>query len=219
MLVSRLDYLKNRKEREERRAEQGERSNVRFMTLGDGGEAIVRLAPLDDDEIIYFHTETDDWKSRKIACLREDFRDPIDNCPFCAAKMPLKSRYYVKLIHYERDDEGNVVATPKVWDAPARYVSVLTDREEEYGPVQGMIYKMKRTGNGQNTTYDFLPMMSKVYNDDVYKKDFSGLENYKALGTVIKELSADEMKNILAGEVIAAAEEEVHQSAPRRVTY
>lgn len=218
MLLSREQYLKNRKEREERREAQAERSNVRFMALSDGGEAIVRLAPLDGDEIIYFHTETDDWKSRKIACLREDFRDPITACPFCAAKMPLKSRYYVKLIHYERDDEGNIVATPKVWDAPARYVSVLTDREEEYGPVQDMIYKMKRTGNGQSTTYDFLPMMSKIYNDEVYKKDFSGLEGYKAMGTIVKELSADEMQTLLEGE--APAEEEQPQTTqPRRVVY
>lgn len=219
MIVSREQYLANRKEREERREAQQERSNVRFMTVPSDGEAIVRLAPLDENEIIYFHTETDDWKSRKIACLREDFRSPITDCPFCAAKMPLKSRYYVKLIHYERDDDGNVVATPKVWDAPARYVSVLSDREEEYGPVQDMIYKMKRTGTGQTTTYDFLPMMSKLYNDDVYVKDFSGLENYKALGTVVKELSAEEMKSLLSGEPVKETPQTPVQTQPRRVTY
>ena len=218
MLISREEFLKNQKEREARRAEQGDqpRSNVSFMALGDGDEAIVRLAPLDWDEIIYFHNETDDWKSRKIACNRNDFKDPLDKCPFCAAKMPLKSRYYVKMIQYTRDENDQVVATEKVWDAPTRYVSTLMGREEEYGPVQDMVYKMKRSGSGQNTTYDFLPMMSNIYNESIYKKEFGGLENYKALGTLVKELTAEEMKALLSG---AKEETEVQQTAPRRVTY
>jgi len=218
MIIDRNEFLRNQKEREARRAAAGDqpRANVSFMALGDGDEAIVRLAPLDWNEIIYFHNETDDWKSRKIACNRTDFKDPLDKCPFCAKKMPLKSRYYVKMIHYTRDENGEVVATEKVWDAPTRYVSVLVDREEEYGPVQDMIFKMKRTGSGQTTTYDFLPMMSKIYNDDVYKKNFGGLENFKALGTLVKELSVDEMKEILGEEIPAP---EVRQAAPRKVTY
>jgi len=223
MLISREDFIKNQKERNARRAAQGDtpRSNVSFMTLGDGDEAIIRLAPLDWNEIIYYHNETDDWKSRKIACNRTDFKDPLDKCPFCAKKMPLKSRYYVKLLQYVRDENNNVVATEKVWDAPTRYVSILMDCENDYGPVQDLIFKMKRTGAGQQTTYSFLPMISKIYNEDVYKKDFGGLQNYKALGSLVKELTVEEMNSILNNEPasVVQSDDSYTTTAPRKVTY
>lgn len=222
MLIDRKEFLRRQKEREERRTsgETYQRSNVSFMALGSGEEAVIRFAPADMHEILYFHNETDDWKSRKIACNRTDFKDPIDNCPFCAAKVPLKSRYYVKMLQYVRDEDGNVEIVPKVWDAPTMYVSKIMNLEEEYGDLSNMVFKMKRNGAGQQTTYDFLPTMSTIYNESIYKKDFSELENYKALGTLVKELTVDEMKELLSGEERPTTNiTEVTYSKPRKVSY
>lgn len=220
MLISRDAFVKRQKEREERRnsGEQFVRSNVSFMTLGSGDEAVIRFAPSDKHEIIYFHNETDDWKSRKIACTREDFKDPIDNCPFCAAKKPLKSRYYVKMLQYVRNDDGDIEIVPKVWDAPTMYVTKIMNLEEEYGDLSNMVFKMKRNGAGQQTTYDFLPAMSTIYNESIYKKDFSELENYKALGTLVKELPVEEMRSLLTEEV-PVQPATVNVSTARKVTY
>ena len=66
MFISREEFLKNQKEREARRAEYGDqpRSNVSFMSLADGDEAIIRLAPLDWNEIIYFHNEKEKFNEK-----------------------------------------------------------------------------------------------------------------------------------------------------------
>lgn len=176
---------------------------VRYFSLkNDGDEAIVRFMyeNASQFDILTVHTtKLNNW-DRKISCIR-DPREPINNCPFCKAGRKVEQKFFIKLIEYTKDEHGNVVATPKIWERSAIYVKTLKSFMDEYSPISDYVFKIKRAGKAgdKSTTYTILPCNPAVYSPAVYKKDESLFSNYKVLGNFVLDKNFDEMYAMLGG--------------------
>ena len=226
--ISRDEFLKQQAARQERAAAaQNAGPRVSYFSLkDDGDEAVVRFAYNSPDEfdILTTHQTSVDGKFRRVNCLR-DFKDPVDNCPMCKAGIPVQQRFYIKLVEYTRDEEGKVVATPKVWERPTSYVTILNNLFTEYGDVADCVFKVKRSGKkgDMQTTYSIMLANPTIYNTNTYPKDFSGFDGYNVVGSALLNWTPEQMNESL-GVTETKPEEPVKettytQAAPRRVTY
>lgn len=231
--ISRETFLKQQRKRRERAANfQNQGPRVGYFSLkDDGDEAVVRFAYDSPDEfdILTTHQTQIDGRFRRVNCLR-DFNEPVDKCPMCKAGVPIQQRFYIKLIEYVMDENGEIEVVPKVWERPTSYVTILNNLFIEYEDIKDFVFKIKRSGKkgSLQTTYSILPANQKIYNESRYEKDFSGFEGYNVLGSALLNWDAEKMKESL-GTTEEVKEEEpvtvsqptvsVSQSAPRRVTY
>lgn len=198
--ISREQFLKQQQERQERStASQNSGPRVGYFGLkNDGDEAIVRFAYEDQDalfkDILTTHQTTVDGKFRRVNCLR-DFNDPIDNCPMCAAGMPVQQRFYIKLLEYERDENGKITSSPKVWERPTSYVNILLNLFEEYGDISECVFKVKRSGEkgSLQTTYSIMFANPSIYNSTLYPKDLSVFNDYNVIGSALLSKTKEEM--------------------------
>ncbi len=225
--ISREAFLRQQQERQERAANfrnQGPRVGY-FSLKDDGDEAVVRFAYDSPDEfdIMTTHQTQVDGRFRRVNCLRT-FNEPVDNCPMCKAGVPIQQRFYIKLIEYVMDENGELSVVPKIWERPTSYVTILNNLFIEYEDIKDFVFKIKRSGKkgSLQTTYSILPANQKIYNEDRYVKDFSGFEGYNVLGSALLNWDAEKMNESL-GTTEEVKEEEpapvVNQSIPRRVTY
>jgi hypothetical protein len=227
--ISREEFLKRQKEREERSSNfQNQGPRVSYFSLkDDGDEAVVRFAYNSPDElyqdIFPTHQVTIDGKFRRVKCLRENYKSPISDCPFCVSGTPVNERFYIKLIEYSRNENGEIEITPKVWERPTSYIPTLNGFFDEYGDIAEMVFKIKRSGakGSLQTTYSILPANQKVYNEALYPIDFSAFNNYKVEGSALAVKTAEEMEEMLGVKEEKTEESTpvIQQSAPRRVTY
>mgnify|MGYP004655077823 FL=1 len=186
---------------------EGSNSDIGFFTLkNDGDEAVVRFMcdSVDDFDIQMVHNITLGNKYRKVACLR-DPREPIDNCPMCAAGTPLTTRFFIKLISYNKvadPQTGNVMIVPKamVWERATSYAKTLKSYLDNYGPLSDVICKIIRHGaaGDMKTTYEIVPNLSKqIYRDDIYVKDPSLFGTFETLGSIVMKKDYAEMTAFL----------------------
>ena len=151
-----------------------------FKLENDGDSALVRFAYKDKSEFEIATVHVVEGY-RRVVCLR-DAKDPVDKCPLCAAGEKLFSKFYVKLIEYTKDAEGNVVVTPKVWERPSSFARTLDSLCEEYGAdLCDHVFKVKRKGakNDTGTTYDVMYANPELYKESIgYVKDFSAFNNF-----------------------------------------
>ena len=160
---------------EERQANAGNGPRVGYFSLkNNGDEAIVRIMhdTPEDFDILAVHQTQVDGRYRSVSCLRGP-NDPMDMCPFCADGKRVNLRLYIHMIQYVKDDQGNVVAQPKVWERSTNYAKTLVNYMNECGPLSDMIFKIKRNGaaGSMDTTYDILPGNAKLYPENVYVRD------------------------------------------------
>jgi len=88
-------------------------------------------------------------------------------------------RFFVKAMVYTSDDAGKVTSLPGIWDRPAAFADIdIKNLIQEYGDLSDNLFKIKRSGTGLNDTrYSITIILNKtVYNPEIYKKDFTGLE-------------------------------------------
>lgn len=188
---------------EERQANAGNGPRVGYFSLkNNGDEAVVRImhdSP-EDFDILAVHQTQVDGRYRSISCLRGP-NDPMDMCPFCADGKRVNLRLYIHMIQYTKDDQGNVVASAKVWERSTNYAKTLVNYLNEYGPLSDMIFKIKRNGaaGSMDTTYDIIPGNAKLYPDNMYVKDESLFEGYQALGHAVLDKNYEEMMGMLDG--------------------
>lgn len=188
--MSRDEFLKMQAEREQRQeTRQSQGPRVGFFSLrDDGDEAIVRFAYSDPSEFEVYtvHPVTIDGKFRKVNCIN-DLRLGIHSCPLCAAGVQLQQKFYIRLIEYTRDENGNIVPQARVWERPASYMQILTNLFTEYGPLCDCVFKVKRSGarGDMQTTYSIMFGNPSIYNEQLYPKDFTPFDNYSPLGTAI----------------------------------
>lgn len=190
-----------------------------FGLKADKQEALVRFmhdSPADLD-IAVVHQYTQGNKRLKCNCLRTP-AEPLEKCPFCAAKKPIMQRLYIHLIEYTKDDNGEVVATPKIWERSVAYVDTLRNLFEEYGPLCDNVFKVKRNGapGSLDTTYDIMYANPTIYRPDVYIKDDEAFKGVKALGTVVMDKSADELQALLESE--GGSEDQPVATQPKQAT-
>ncbi len=187
---------------------EGSGSDIGFFTLkNDGDEAVVRFMcdSVDDFDIQMVHNITLGNKYRKVACLR-DPRDPIDNCPMCAAGIQLTTRFFIRLISYNKvadPQTGNVMIVPKamVWERATSYAKTLKSYLDNYGPLSDVICKIIRHGaaGDMKTTYEIVPNLSKqIYRDDIYVKDPSLFGTFETIGSIVMKKDYKEMTTFIA---------------------
>lgn len=191
-----------------------DRPRVGFFALkNDGDEALVRFMhdSTADFDIVTTHRVTVDGRMRAVNCIREA-RDPIDKCPLCAASKPLQQRFYIHLIEYTKDEQGRVVATPKVWERSTAYISMLKGYIDEYGPLSEVLFKVRRQGaaGSMDTTYNITFANPNVYRNDLYPCDRAIFENYTAVGNAVLDYTYDQMA-ALTGQPV---EQAVRNSSP-----
>jgi hypothetical protein len=182
----------------------GDKVKVPFFNLKeDGDEAIVRFPykTVDDFDILTVHEMEINGKRRKINCLRTA-KDPIDKCPLCAANVPLKERFYIKLLEYVRQQDGSYKAEPRIWDRPTSYCKDLAEYINEYGPLDNVVFKVKRHGarGSMETTYSILYANQTIYKPEIYAPDFSGFKGYDIIGTAVWSDDYEGLQKMLASD-------------------
>lgn len=179
----------------------GESSNtnsVGFFTLkNDGDEAIVRIMhdTVEDFDILTTHPISLGGKFRTVNCLR-DPRDPMEQCPLCKNGTKVQSRIFIHMIQYVKNNQGQVVATPVVWERGANeYGTKLKTLMSEYGPLSNNVFKIRRNGKtgDTNTTYEILYGSPNMYSEQVYPKVPGAFDNFSACGVVVLDKSYDEI--------------------------
>lgn len=184
------------------RAQNSNNNSFDFFTLrNDGDEAIVRFA-YNDTSTFKIYTVHDveletggQRKNRKVSCLRNP-HDPINMCPLCSSGRSSRNMFLIEMIQYVTDPQTNaIVPKPFVWERSMSYAARLKSLLDEYGPLTDCIFKIKRCGaaGSRDTTYEIYYGSPKMYPDEIYVKDFSGLSDLNFLGTVVLDKNYDEI--------------------------
>lgn len=182
-------------------------SGVKFFALKDGESAIVRILcnSVDDIDIYTVHNVvTEQWKyGRRMSCVR-DPHDPIEMCPLCAANKPLMQRMYVKMIQYVTDPQTNqIVPTPVVWERGVNDkqfgARTLAGYLETFGALSNILFKLTRTGEKLNTTYQIIPNLpANVFPENLYPNVPNLFDGYEVAGRAFVDRSADDYRVFLA---------------------
>lgn len=170
---------------------------ARFFSLkNDGDEAIVRILhdSVDDFDLYAVHDVFVGQKRRKVNCLR-DPQDPVEKCPLCEGGEKLYYRMYIHMIQYIRNDSGQIVAQPVVWERSASYANTLKNLIDEYGPLTDCIFKIKRSGaaGSKETSYSIMFGNPSIYKSEIYSKENLFEGSFKVLGPIVLNKTAEEL--------------------------
>ena len=179
-------------------------NDIGFFTLkNDGDEAIVRFIcdSTQDFDIRTVHSiSIGNNRYRKVNCIR-DPRDPIDKCPLCANGTQISTRFFIRLIQYNKVSDpqtGAIHVVPKamIWERSVSYAKTLKSYLDNYGPMSDVICKIIRHGGAgdMKTTYEIVPNLSKaIYRDDIYVKDPTLFGTFDTLGTIVMNKDYNEL--------------------------
>lgn len=123
-------------------------------------------------------------KQRYVACLRE-YNQPIDDCPFCAAKIPVQARLFLFLYDVDTDEV-------KVWERGKTFFSKMASLASRYNPLVSTVFEIERNGKAgdTNTTYEIyhietdetiiedLPEIPDIVGTMILKKEFEDMVFY-----------------------------------------
>lgn len=162
----------------------GSNGSAGFFSLKDDKDSAVArfmYETVDDIELMAVHEVNVDGKKRYVDCLRT-YNEPVDNCPFCAAKMRVYAKIFIPM--YD-EDTGEV----KVWDRGKTFVSKLSSLASRYQPLVSTLFEIERNGKrgDKNTTYETYPLNT----DEVTLADLPELP--VILGGLVLDKSFDEM--------------------------
>lgn len=205
---------------EESRPRGGTGSFEFFNLKNDGDQAVVRFMykDLSDFDIFTVHNVTINGKYRKVSCIR-DPHDVTEACPLCASGNSISNRFYIKMIEYRVNDQGQVEIHPVVWERSMSYASKLKSMLEEYGPLEDCLFKVKRNGaaGSMDTTYDIMFCSPKVYSDETYPKVEDAFKDTKFLGTIVLDKTYTEIETFLATGAFPATNTQTQPNAPANV--
>lgn len=170
-----------------------------FSLKNDKDVAKVRFMYDSIDDIIGYavHEVEIDGKKRYVNCLR-DYNDPIDKCPFCAAKKFQQAKLFVPI--YNIDDDQ-----VQVWERGKKFFSKLTSICARFPKLVSHVFEIERNGKpgDQTTTYEIY----HISDDDVTMEDLP--EAPIILGKLVLDKTADEMQYYLDNGVFPSEEGEV----------
>lgn len=196
-------YKQQEKERSNKSSSQKEFKKVGYLNTlrDDGDEVIVRFAydsPSQFDTVTV-HREQVGSRYTYVSCLRDAYA-PLTDCPLCARGDAVTTRFFVKVLVYELDENGNVVASGKVWDRPISFAYKLADFCKEYPDLSDYIFKIKRRGDkgSLKTEYDIIPTNPNIYKQEIYVKDFSCFDNFDLSHHSYYDKSFDEVENFVS---------------------
>ena len=186
-----------------------------FSLKNNGDEAIVRIMhdTVDSFDIVAVHDIEVNGKYRKINCLRNDPREPLDNCPLCASGSKIENRFFIHLIQYDKLQDGSIVPSAKIWDRSFSYAKRLASMIQEYGPLSDCIFKIKRNGaaKSMDTTYDIMLANPQVYIPQLFPKVDDLFKDYKTIGTIVMDKNYDEITQFMVSGQFPMRAKEVEQ--------
>lgn len=144
----------------------------------DGDEVIVRFAyeSVKEFNLQTVHKVKVGDKFRTVACLG-------DGCPLCASGDKVRTKFYVKIVEYIKDENGKVFPKSVIWERPANFskkiISAYTQAVEmgvypTTSTIGDVVFKIKRNGakGSMDTDYDVIPANPNIFKADVYVKNF-----------------------------------------------
>lgn len=189
------------------RSSFGDRPRVGYFNSlkDDGDETLIRLnyEAKKDFEVVTVHRVVLDGRWRNVECLKNPY-ETDDKCPLCASGDRMKTKIFVQLLQYSRDEQGNITYEPKVWERGYGFVPELMDTiadAVEDGkvpagtPISDLVIKVKRVGakGSLDTKYKLKVMQPAVVPEDVFKKDFSAFEGFDSSHHDYMKKTAEEM--------------------------
>ena len=198
-------------------------SNVGFFSLkNDGDEAIVRIMHDNTDsfDIVSTHQIEVNGKFRRVNCCRSPY-DPVDNCPLCAAGNASQQRFYIHLIQYVVNENNQVVPQLKVWERPISFANTIKNLIVTYGPLSGMIFKIKRSGapKARDTSYNIMYMPPQQFPENIYPNIIDAFKGYTALGHMVLDKTPQELVAFITTGSFPAKNAENQQTQPRLTPY
>lgn len=197
--------MQSREESQERTGDNPPRTSVGFFSLkDDNDQAVVRFMfdSVDELDVVSLHRVSVGGRMRSVSCFRNPMQ-PVDACPICASDKVPQQKIFIPLVEYSRDEKGEVVAEPKIWERPASYGNVLNSLVEDYGPLSESVFKVIRHGAAgeRGTTYSVNYCKPEIYRPDIYVKDGSAFDGFKVVGRIVLDLTKEEAIDVLNGNV------------------
>ena len=143
-------------------------SNVKraqyFGLADDGDKAIVRFYHTNGDDIekIAVHrVDIGDRKGIPVACIRE-LDGAVADCPLCENGSPVSARMYLKILVYEKDNEGYYTKLPQltIWERGSGFRKTMQSLINRYASngkaLMDTIFEIERSGKkgDQKTQYN-----------------------------------------------------------------
>lgn len=178
--------------------------DIGFFTLKKNHEsATVRFLHngLADIEALAIHyVKTSNNKTKAVSCARSP-RDPIAECPLCAAARQgenMQIRYYIHLLEYHKDEQGNMVGEHKVFDRGSTFIKQLESYASRYNPLHAHLFDIERVGEpgSRETSYNIIPLPDSENDKYAYYED--DLQWVPALGTIIADKTKDQLNFFVA---------------------
>ena len=170
-----------------------------FTLKDDGDSAVVRFMynTVDDIEGYAVHRiDVGNGRNRYVSCLREDYNQPMDDCPLCANRNFQQAKFFFNVFDCETEEV-------KLWE---RGKNILRQLVPVLNQIQGNIcatpIKVIRRGiaGDQNTRYEFVLM----------KPDKTTLEDLPEatdpMEAIILSYSFDELNDYVRTGVLAGIE-------------
>lgn len=170
-----------------------------FRLKNDKDTARVRFMYNGIDDIYGYavHRVEVEGKQRYVACLRE-YTQPIDDCPFCAAKIPVQARLFLFLYDVDTDEV-------KIWERGRTFFSKMASLASRYNPLVSTIFEIERNGKpgDTSTTYEIY----HVETDETTIEDLPEIPDI--IGTIILKKEFEEMNFYLDNGYFYFPDEEV----------
>ena len=157
-----------------------------FRLKNDKDTAHVRFMYNELEDIFGYavHRVDVEGKQRYVGCLRE-YNQPIHDCPFCAAKIPVQARLFLFLYDVDADEV-------KVWERGRTFFSKMASLASRYTPLVSTVFEIERNGKAgdTNTTYETfhistdktriedLPEIPDIIGTMILKKEFEDMNFY-----------------------------------------
>ena len=154
---------------------------------------------IEDVEAFSVHEVEIDGKKRDVTCLRE-YNEPLDACPFCAAKMRVVPKIFVIL--YDEDTQE-----VKIWDRGKTFYSKLSSLCGRHNPLVSTVFEIERNGKkgDQKTTYETYAIST----DELTLDDLP--EAPELLGSLVLDKTAEDMEYFLDYDQFPETEETAAQ--------
>lgn len=170
-----------------------------FSLKNDKDVARVRFMynSIDDVEGYAVHQVEIDGKKRYVNCLRE-YNQPIDTCPFCAAKKFQTAKLFIPLYNIDEDKV-------QVWERGKKFIAKISSICARYPNVVSHVFEIERNGKPHETTTTY--EIYEVDKDDTTLADLP--EASDPLGTIVLDKSADDMEFYLENEYFPPDEDDM----------
>lgn len=159
-----------------------------FSLKDDGDTARVHLLGNDMNDFNGYavHDVEIGDKHRWVNCLR-NYNDPIEKCPFCAAKKPVKARLFIPLYNI---DAGEV----QTWERGKNFFRKLSSYCARTPNVASVITEIERQGKKGDTSTDY--GLYKIEQTNKKLEDFKD-DIPEIIGTIVLDKSAEDMQYYL----------------------